>query len=100
MPSGGDAAKAKVLQRCNRASCRTAGGFRMCDNKCVLLWGRRAREIENLSRLERNIITGGNAALLVEKMVFICLKNLGYAFVQLNQIRSVEGNHRMGENQF
>ena len=72
----------------------------MWGNKCVLLWGRRASEIEDLGRLGKNIITGGNAALLVEKVVFICLKNLGYTFVHLTQIRAVEGNHRMGENHF
>lgn len=71
-----------------------------CAITNVLLWGRRAREIENLGRLEKTIITGGNAALLVEKVVFICLKNFGYTLVHLTQMWSVEGNHRMGENQF
>lgn len=72
----------------------------MGDSKRVLHWGGRAREIEDLGRLGKNIIAGGNAALLVEKVVFMCLKDLGYAFVPLTQIWSVERNHRMGENQF
>lgn len=49
---------------------------------------------------ENPVITGRNAALFVEEMVFICLKNLGYTFVHLTQIWSLEGGHRMGENQF
>lgn len=49
---------------------------------------------------ENPVITGRNAALFVEETVFICLKNLGYTFVHLTQIWSLEGGHRMGENQF
>lgn len=90
----------EVLQRCNPDNCRTAGGFRICGDKCVLLWGKRAREMEDLGRLENNIVTGGNTALLVAKMVFICLKNLGYNVIHLTRVRSVERNHRTRKYQF
>lgn len=36
---------------------------------------------------ETPVITGGDAALFIEKMVFVCLKNLWYAFILLTQIR-------------
>lgn len=58
----------------------------MRGNKWGLLWGRRAREAEDVGGVEENLITGGNAALLVEKMVSICLENLGYASARLTEI--------------
>lgn len=84
--------------------CSTAagltGGVCVRSNKWGLLWGRRAREVEGVGGVEGNVITGGKAALFVEKMVFICLENLGYTLARLTEIWSVDENYRMGENQF
>lgn len=63
---------------------------------CVGEW----EQLKTLDKLEENpIITGGNAALSLEEMVFVCLKNLQYPSILLTQIWSLEGAHRMGEYQ-